>query len=359
MNEDDYAIVIGIGRYPLLRPPMPGAPHDLQGPSLDANEMNNWLADPAGGGVPKDNRLLVTSDMYPDPFPTQKMFGREEVLAKPSAVELSGCFGWLVQRFENSGGLKLGRRLYVYFSGHGFCVDDCDGGVYAANANPGILHHFYVRSWFDWFYRNAYFEEFVLWMDACSDPIPINGAPNAAAMPNQMSADFPEGRRFVAFSARHPLKSVERRMPDGNIRGVFTYALLKGLKGAAADGLTGRVTAASLRDYLHGSMGAFQTQQDRDNPDIGSEPAFGPVDEISFGQRDATTFDRMIRFDARHTGRKAVIVNGTFQPVVETVASGDTWTVSLPSGLYKLEVAPDTRRILEVNGESADEIIVT
>lgn len=358
MNQDDYAIVIGIRRYPSLKPPFPGEANDLQGANLDAREVHDWLADPAGGGVPDNNRLLVTSDQFPNPFQIQAFAGQEQVLAKPNAEEIAGCFGWLIRRFNEANRLRLGRRLYVYFAGHGFGVGDCDGGVYTANANPGILHHFYVRSWFDWLYRNAYFKEFVLWMDACSDPIPINGAPNEAPLEDRQVADFANGRRFVAFAARHPLRSVERRMPDGKIRGVFTYALLQGLKGGAADPLTGNVTAPSLRDYLNGSLASFQPQQDQLNPDIGSEPSFGPVDDIDFGQTAVTTIDRVIRFANRHAGKAATILDGNFQSVARTVAGAAAWSVALPGGIYKVEVAPDTRQFFEVTGENTDDVIV-
>ena len=357
MNTDDYAIVIGIRRYPLLRPPLPGNPHDLQGPDLDAKEIDDWLADPAGGGVPQDNRLLVTSDLFPDPFETESVAGLKQVAAKPTADHIAGCFTRLINRLEASNQLKLGRRLYVYFAGHGFGMGDCDGGVYTANADPNALRHFYVHSWFDWFYRNAYFEEFVLWMDACSSPVPF-GAPNEAPLPQRQVEGFADGRRWVAYAAKHPRKSVERRMPDGQIRGVFTYALLQGLRGAAVDPATGTVTAASLRTYLTGSLESFQPQQDRDNPDIGSVPAIWPAEDIDFGPAAVKTFARVIRFDARHTGHRAVILDGGFRQVAQSVAGVEPWEVALPSGIYEIEVAPDTKLHFEVTGESTDEVIV-
>ncbi|MBU0792162.1 MAG: hypothetical protein KKC55_17090 [Gammaproteobacteria bacterium] len=360
MNADDYAIVIGIRRYPTLGTPYPpGNPHDLQGPERDARAVNDWLADEAGGGVPEANRLMVTSDMYPDPFPTELVAGQERVAARPNVDELSGCFGWLIELYTSANKLRLGRRLYVYFAGHGFGVADCDGGVYAANASPGIRHHFYVQNWFNWLYHNAYFDEFVLWMDSCSDPILINGMPNTAPLADRQVEGFSQGRRFVVYAARHPLRSVERRMPDGEIRGVFTYALLEGLRGAASlDPVTGRVTARTLRDYLNGSLAAFQPQQDRDNPDIGSEPSFGVEDHIEFGMPALKSFALILRFHHRHVGQKAVILGGDLAPVDSVVVGAEPWTVKLPSGIFKLEVAPDTKIFIEMNGNGADDIFV-
>lgn len=359
MNPDDYAIVIGIRRYPTLGAPYPpGNPHDLQGPERDAEAVYEWLADEEGGGVPEGNRLLVTSKMYPDPFPIELVAGQPKASARPNVDELSGCFGWLIERYSIANRLRLGRRLYVYFAGHGFGVADCDGGVYAANASPGVLHHFYVQNWFDWLYRNAYFDEFVLWMDACSDPIPINGMPNTAPLPDRRAPDFAQGRRFVVYAARHPLRSVERRMPDGEIRGVFTYALLKGLRGAAPpDPVTGRVTARTLRDYLKGNLSAFQPQQDRENPDIGSVPSFGAEDDIEFCAA-SNSLARVLRFHHRHLGQQAVILNSSFTTVAAVAVGADPWTVNLPSGIYKLEVAPDIKIFIEMNGYGANDIFV-
>ena len=44
------------------------------------------------------------------------------------------------------------------------------------------------------------------------------------------------GPSFIGIGAKFPLKTVEREFPDdGKYHGVFTWALLKGLRGAAID----------------------------------------------------------------------------------------------------------------------------
>lgn len=353
MNPTDFAIVIGIRRYPTLGVPHPpGSPRDLQGPDRDAQDIYNWLVAPApaGGGVPVANTLLVTSSLYPDPFPQVTVGGRTRLMAQPDAEAIAGCFGWLKGLFDAGRARFLGRRLYVYFSGHGFGISDANGGVYTADANPTMPHHFYVQDWFNWFYRNAVFQEFVLWMDACSDPIPISQPHGTLFPPGQApSADC---LRFVAYAARHPLKSVERAMPNGAVGGVFTYTLLTGLRGAATDPQTNRVTGYSLRNYLERNLRGFQPEQDHLDPDIGSDPAFGTVDDLDFCAGALITFPGVITFDATYSGQAASISDGTLAQIAQTVVNGAPWAVNLPVGIYKVKVA-QTSMVFEVNGDSA------
>lgn len=359
MSDQDFAIVIGIQRYPTLAPPHPpGSPHDLQGANFDAKAVYDWLGEPNGGNVPEEQRLLVTSALYPDPFQQRLGSPTPQLDARPNSQDLGGCFGWLFEERQNRGTMRLGRRLYVYFSGHGFAVGDCDGGVYTADASIA-QHHFYVRNWFDWFYRNRFFEEYVLWADACADPISIHGAPQAAPYPDRQVAGLAAGRRFVAFAAKHTLRSVERMMPDGNIRGVFTYSLLEALRGAAADRQTGEVTSVTLRENLPVLQMGNLPQQDLDNVDVDNHPSFGPTEDMVFCTPVAVTkFERTIRFNARHEGKTASLLDGSFSEIDSLVVDGNPWTVSLPLGLYSVEVGADASEVIKVKGRSTDDIIV-
>ncbi|NTV96679.1 MAG: hypothetical protein HGA75_14920, partial [Thiobacillus sp.] len=60
MNDQDYAIVVGINYYPGLG--------SLQGAEYDAGQFAAWLEDPAGGGLPPANvRRVRSSDFHPPP----------------------------------------------------------------------------------------------------------------------------------------------------------------------------------------------------------------------------------------------------------------------------------------------------
>ena len=61
MSAEDYAVVVGVSRYPTLRAPAPGSAHDLQGPDADSEAVYQWLTDPGGGGVPEGQAILINS----------------------------------------------------------------------------------------------------------------------------------------------------------------------------------------------------------------------------------------------------------------------------------------------------------
>lgn len=361
MNDSDYAIVVGVSRYPTLRAPAPGAPHDLQGPDADAQAMYAWLTDPDGGGVPESQAYLINSALFPNPFAVERLGPTTRIKARPDREDIEGTFGWVDACFEACGKMKLGRRLTVYFSGHGFSVGDADGGIYDACASPRKLSHFYVRSWFDRFYRMAMFEEYVLWVDACSDVIPIS-APSAAMMPIEDSPDMANGRAFVAYSSRGGRLSVERPGPDGQVHGVFTMALLDGLKGKARDPDTGHVTTDGLARHLRRAMPSYMTDADLDNPDIGKEPAFGARDELDFGApaADDGRIAVTLRFDPRHEGQDVQVLDNAFAPLEEGVVRDATWEVRLPAGLFKAVVpATGGSLLFEVDGRRADAALVS
>jgi hypothetical protein len=351
MNDTDYAIVVGIRRYPNL-----GA-GPLDGPDIDAKAVYDWLVDPDKGGVPKKQAFLVRSSDFEDPFPEVDVGGRISFKAEPTADDLAKCFGSIYESAKQNNTVRLGRRLYVYFSGHGFCVDNCDGGIYTASASPSLLHHFYVKSWFDWFYKHAVFEEFVLWMDACAEKIDV-GQPNPTLLPaDRESANLARGRQFVAYAAKHTLRAVERRTPDGNIRGVFTYTLLEGLNGGAVE--DERITAESLRKYLKGGMKAYMDPEDVRNPDIAETPAFGTVEDIEFDPMPLTRFAHAIRFSPPHFGKTVQILDNAFAIIEGSTASSETWTVQLQSGYYKLIVDGTAETNFEVNGKTTDAVLIS
>lgn len=381
MSDRDFAVVVGISRYPTLRAPAPGSSHDLQGPDADSEAVHQWLTDPKGGAVPPGQAFLINSARHarahaqmaamqpgPNPMPPDG----------PTRDQMEGAFRWIIDQHRRRRRIHLGRRLYVFFSGHGFAMRNADGGVYDAAASPDWLSHFYVGSWFDWFYRSAMFEEFVLWVDACADSIPIS-SPSPAFLPVGDSPDMADGRCFVAYSAKRGRLSVERQDGNGQVHGVFTMALLDGLKGGARDPDTGRVTADGLARHLERTMGGFMTDADRDNPDIGKEPAIGQCDDLEFGPRIAPApapaaagpgagagaraqdlVPVTLRFGARHEGQPARVLDNALQEVAAGVVEGGAWSLRLPLGLFKAVIAAtDGAQLFEVNGRPGDAAFIS
>ena len=110
MANKDCAIVVGVWSYPGLS--------DLSGPENDAVAFADWVRRPGPGDVPSNRvKLIVSSDFAPLPFPTVDQ-------AKPTRDGIEAAFDWLNRLARESNdqgtGLNAGRRLYLYFAGHGF-----------------------------------------------------------------------------------------------------------------------------------------------------------------------------------------------------------------------------------------------
>jgi hypothetical protein len=240
MNTEDYAIVVGIGSYPGL-----GAtqtqPRNLEGPDNDALEIYDWITSAGGGDVPKENVALVRSSNYPA--------ASQALGALPGKQQIIDAFDNLDAIAEANDqanlGLRVGRRLYLYMSGHGFAPRRREGAVFVANATRTRTHHVFASRWHEWFSNAEYFDELVLWMDCCmvSD---LTVTPEPAGF-RALQGTTPK-KLFSAYAARYPQQAVERRMPDDNkVHGVFTYTLLKALRTAEEPGTGGQVTSASLK----------------------------------------------------------------------------------------------------------------
>src|SRR5215475_5387322 len=148
MANDDFAVVVGISRYPFIS--------DLKGPENDARNFHDWLLAPQGGGVPKQNaKLILSSDFSPTEIPED---------AEPTTERIDRTFGQLVRRGMNNNGC-VGRRLYIYLAGHGFAPNVDEAALLMANAGLGFYgNHIPGRSYANWFLVAAYFTEVVLFM---------------------------------------------------------------------------------------------------------------------------------------------------------------------------------------------------
>jgi hypothetical protein len=124
VNAGDYAIVVGIARYPELGEA--GAALDLKGSEHDVDAVVAWLTDPAGGHLPPPARSpdarpvpnvqVIKSSAFTAPTSAED--------AEPTIVKLEGALENLdrvAQANKAAGkGQRVGRRLYIYMSGHGF-----------------------------------------------------------------------------------------------------------------------------------------------------------------------------------------------------------------------------------------------
>src|SRR5262249_34988766 len=151
-----------------------------------------------------------------------------------------------------------GRRLYIFLAGHGIEPrGNVGAALLTAEAAVGRFQlHICGKSYADWFYNAAYFDEILLFMDCCRDNAWTTTANLVPADPKYV--DPGDRKYFYAFATKWSRRSRERKFEDdGQYHGIFTKALLEGLYGAASDPDTNSITAFSLQEYLRHNIADF------------------------------------------------------------------------------------------------------
>jgi hypothetical protein len=255
MATDDYAVVVGINKYPYLS--------DLDGPEYDALDFADWLYAPTGGNVPSppnSNVRLILSSNYPSTSP------------EPAEWQICNAFENLCRLGESNNG-RAGRRLYIFMAGHGFSPNVDETALLTANAAKGYTgHNIPGRMFANWFAMAGYFDEVVLFMDCCRDNYK---RANLYQFPCDDRSSSRSVRRFYGFATEWSRAVRERPIgPNGQNRGPFTMALLAGLRGAAK--VNGSITGSSLKNYVYNKLPSLI------GTDELQEPRFDPSDDIVF-----------------------------------------------------------------------------
>jgi hypothetical protein len=330
-NPDHYAVLVGVSQYPQLGDPPPS---DLAGPGNDVDSVYEWLVDPSGGGLDPANVRRIKSPNPPDPANRRGEPGRDSIQAAfEDLVDLA-------ETKRTSLGARLGGRLYVYASGHGFSPTLNQGCLHAANATSGSTQtNVLFTAWLELFQEAGYFRETVLWMDCCMNRDSRN-APSLPTRQQKVSAE-PAGPSFVAFAARRPLRAVERPGPDGKVHGVFTTILLEGLRGAAANPY-GMVTGRSLADWLRNAQRGRVDGPDLDDVRVSKEPEILREDQDLIFARGLAPrpYPVTLDFGAAAGGKRARLWSSR-PPRFETfdIPASGKLDLSLAPGMYVVDLA--------------------
>jgi uncharacterized caspase-like protein len=346
-RKRDYAIVIGVPKYPSLS--RDGASVDLAGPIQDAEKMRAWLANETGGGVPADNiEYVVRAGETPaaNPDPTR------DVVVQAFTRMYARCW-------DPNGAPKVptGRRLYVYASGHGLANDLDHGALLCSNSSPNWFATVAPYASLKAFRQAGFFDQFVVWFDGCLDwaglePDAINYNPRPG---NSLK---PPGPVFSAYAAHPRLRAMECPDAAGVVHGVFTQTLLAGLEGGAdVDPTTGLIDGFGLQKYLTNTMSKFLPASAKDSTLVDKQPFVRTDPGIFFGTpKPAANSPVLLRFGAAQEGATARVwgrkQNETAlsilasQPVRNAVIE-----LNLPNGIYAVDV-PDhgLRTGFEVTG---------
>ncbi|MGL4597840.1 MAG: caspase family protein [Bacteroidia bacterium] len=230
--EEDYALIIGIDHY---KPD--GGLRMLNGPIRDANKFKQWLLDPNGGNIPKENTVELLSTLDP---------------LKPNTVEIDDMLEEVFDKALKSV-KKSGRRLYFYFAGHGMAEEANKVNVALCMANwskkrggaaVSVSNHEQV------FNDTGVFQEIVYITDCCRvrewRSVPTLSSITADNFPGQ----FPRKVSwFKAFAAQYGDQAFEVTNEANEVVGIFTDVLINGLSGAAAN-KDGTIDGESLGIYL-------------------------------------------------------------------------------------------------------------
>jgi hypothetical protein len=316
MSEHDHALVVGISRYAGSAGPTPWL-RDLRGPDNDAKALGEWLTKDDGGGLPPANVHVVRSADFPDPT----NFGPQKQAVVDAFTTLKDL---PTDAYE---GQYAGRRLYVYAAGHGMALRRDDAALVTAEATLDDRFNLLVNSWFDWFWYQAYFKEFVLWIDTCATRDPV-GPLEPCPWPVRPRRDAGGGPLFMAFGAEYGKMAVENEI-EGDWHGVFSYALLTALNGAIGS----PVSSEALRGYLLNSLRTFMNQAQLNHSGVAKEPHFGTTDPMVFTTPPRRTFAVTLEFPQDCVGKEATI--STAAGVIHTTRLGQAqWTVDLEAGGY-------------------------
>lgn len=306
MAAEDHAIVVGISRY------ASSSFADLEGPENDAEAVTEWLRDPGGGDVPSGQIRSITSSRFPNE-------------PRPIANDLYEAFEELIDLAEDKNPAPAGRRLYIFMAGHGFGPALREAALLMANAAPGRWgHNVCGGAVADHFAEAAYFEEIVLLMDCCRDKL---STAQASALPWQpmLNERAPASRWIYGFATCFDSRTREMSI-DGEVRGVFTTAVLDALR-------SGVHTPETLATLVSARMG------DLLGPDDYRKPHFQPGPEkfeLGSGLVKPTL---RITLTGGAVGERVSLAVGPGGGRVlheESLESSEVWEVELESGLWEV-----------------------
>lgn len=263
MPPEDVAILTGISWYP-----NPGYTK-LDGPPHDIKIVEDWLLTRGG---------LTDKTIFKIETPPENARNFSPDMAPPVGQDYDLVFRRLLNARMALGANRVQGRLYLYFSGHGFCNRSqerpAEAALYCANASKEMYEHIfgthYARVAVAW----ALFSEVILIMDCCRDseiarvpmPRPYRDTPD-----DNLAADV----KFLSiYAVPKGGKAQERAIDerDGVVHGLLTHALLKLLEELPPTNGSG-ISATQLRDHIWESWSSICGPEGAPRPDVYLPPA--------------------------------------------------------------------------------------
>lgn len=324
---EDFALVVGIDKYGSAKSLKP-----LNGAVADAKEFHHWLTTSAG--VDSKNITMMTSDAGG---------------TIPRLLDIVAEVENLYNRSPNAE-VQIGRRLYIFLAGHGIGPGLDEAGLLAADTS-NVTKYFPGRLYANLFRGKALFEQVVLCMDCCRDEDADLQQPYFPFDRKTAGKLVNSVKQCYVFATGFARKSRERDF-GGTMRGVFTYALLEGLKRGAVDG-DGRLTGASLKRYLKREIPKLRTADSDQDPDIR-----GIDDDFIFAE-GLTPRLLSVTVQLSDPGKQFVVLYGKgLQPVatMPKIVNASERLVDLPAGKnYSFRLLNPDGSIFREVGETIDD----
>jgi hypothetical protein len=232
-NVEDYAIVVGINRYPGIR--------NLAGAEKDASQFAKWLGDPQGGDLLPQNIRLILSSNFEQPA---KTFAAQPVQRDIDAI---------LDEFGINEKDRVGRRLYFFFAGHGLAPSFDDVVLLMANASRRALNsNVGVRNYRKFLRDAASFDEVILILDCCRE-FEDRAEPTIPPFTARLAQDRAAKVKDVCvMAAGYGKKAFEPKLVENeDRRGLLSQALMEALQEHKASVTAqNEITAVTLVNYL-------------------------------------------------------------------------------------------------------------
>ncbi len=333
MNEQHYALVVGINRYPGIS--------DLHSARKDAESFYDWLVNPNLGAVPKDNIQLITTDDTATPAGTP----RKE--AKPMREQIEDALFELwdacATHIDDDPADWVNTRLYVFSSGHGIAPNPQEAALLMANAGPKHYgKNFSYAKYLSFFQKAQFFHELVFFADFCRERItnaPLLG-PTWTEINNHNGRLFTVRGLATYFGELAFEEEIEdEEVPPDDLRGYFTKALLEGLNGQASDEHTREINSQTLANYVTERVRKLTDHRPKPQvPFFIAEPATPTIvfrKNVPLQEIDAMRHPVHFIFPAGFV-ENVTLLNGQLKKIETHAAVNGTWDVKLGNGIYRV-----------------------
>ncbi len=350
MRQNDYAVVVGIAHYPLFHA-------DLGGPVNDARHFVEWLVtaeDQGGAGIPEEHvTTIVVPVSAPDPNHLKAADGLDPLPVVENILAAFESLREKVQNLHREGGSE--ERLYIFLAGHGFSVDTEQLGIeepvlLMSNAKQGFWPHFAGHYCAEWFVKSGLFQEVVLFMDCCRNEPLINFPLSLPSWGTSTSKT--RAKKFYGLATKWAQKSREQVI-DGMMQGVFTWSLLKALRGDVTDN-EGQVTEKELKGSIYNSVRKLLANGQAPGGGEFQDPDFDGDDDWVFAQvasKQAPTATVQIDLGQLSSETNVELIDASHNTIDQHMPKDSPWQTHLPSGFYLLQVpATGQKKFFDVTG---------